>query len=106
MADMQADTITQHFGQFQYHPIPRFRSVITNTCNSYLKWKEEQLGMTCTQAFWQRNPLGESFLFGRFSKGKEWIPVTLAYYHPGVGWITMRREMEEFRLAHDPTPAR
>lgn len=94
---------SHHFGVTYGTDILNFKSKISNTCLSFLKWKEKHLEMNCTRVWWQRNSLGETFLFGRFVTGNsDWIPVTLAYYYPNVGWITQRRDVQEFKLSHLP----
>lgn len=102
---MQNNQHTHHFGVLQGEDIPRFRSTLSRTCVSFLEWQEERLAANCTKVWWQRNRLGETFLFGKFVHNrKDWTPVTLAYYHPNVGFVTPKREIIEFRLAHDPEP--
>jgi hypothetical protein len=93
---------THHYGVTQGQPIPRFRSALTKTRVRFIKWQEKRLEANCTKVWWHRNRLGEVFLYGKFCHDRDWTPVTLAYYHPGVGFVTMRRDIIEFRLAHHP----
>lgn len=96
---------THHFGVMQNAIIPDFKKVLSGTCKRFIKYQEKRLEASCSSVWWQRNHLNETFLFGRFNTGKnQWIPVTLAYYHENVGWITMKWEMIEFRLTSDPEP--
>jgi len=83
---------TSHYGVSESQDIPRFRSTLTRTCVRFIDWQQDRLAANCTKVWWQRNPKGEVFLFGKFVHNrKDWTPVTLAYYHPHVGFITMQR---------------
>jgi len=99
----EPDILTEHYGVSQGYDIPRFRSTLNSSCVNFIKWQEKRLDANCSKVWWQKNRLGETFLFGKFNcKDKSWIPVTLAYYYPNVGFVTQRREVIEFRLAHNP----
>ena len=55
----------------------------------YIKKQEKYLERNCTKVWLQENRLGEVFIFGKFCKGAmDTIVVTIASYHPDIGFIT------------------
>jgi len=66
---------------------PINRSDMPKRLRELLRIQERELNRTCRKLWTFTNPRGERFIFGRFTRDRKALIVTISRYAEGVGWI-------------------
>jgi hypothetical protein len=64
------------------------KSGLSKTLKRKIKETEEYLGRTCRKIWAGRSRTGNVYLYSNFCVNYDKVIITLAYYAPGVGWIS------------------